>query len=141
MLTFKDGFLTFKNDNLVQSSHFLLKYNCTETSQNTGDVVHGVGVTSIHVVTSKVSMSGVNVMNMLQTTHLNLLYFSSGANVMNMLQTTHLDLLYFSFRWFPLNSFHYQYNDYYHFYGLLVCHIFEILSFVYHTFDVSGFMT
>ena len=52
MLTFKDGFLTFKNDNLVQSSHFLLKYNCTETSQNTGDVVHGVGVTSIHVVTS-----------------------------------------------------------------------------------------
>jgi hypothetical protein len=102
----------------------------------------------LHVGTSKVSMSG--------------------ANVMNMLQTTHLDLLYFSFRWFSLNSFHYQYNDYYHFYGLLVCHIFEILSythvpifslcvcfssnnillvfvfifsFVHHTFDVSGFMT
>jgi hypothetical protein len=122
----------------------------------------------LHAVTSKVSMSGANVMNMLQTTHLDLLYFSSGDNVMNMLQTTHLDLLYFSFRWFPLNSFHYQYNDYYHFYGLLVCHIFEILSythvpifslcvcfssnnillvfvfifsFVHHTFDVSGFMT
>ena len=63
----------------------------------------------LHVGTSKVSMSG--------------------ANVMNMLQTTQLDLLYFSFRWFSLNSFHYQYNDYYHFYGLLVCHIFEILSY------------
>ena len=67
------------------------------------DVVHVV-VLVLHVVTSKVSMSG--------------------ATVMNMLQTTHLDLLYFSFRWFPLNSFHYQYNDYYHFYGLLVRHIF-----------------
>ena len=53
------------------------------------------------------------------------------SNVVNMLQTTHLDLLYFSFRWFPLNSFHYQYNDYYHFYGLLVCHIFEILSYTH----------
>jgi hypothetical protein len=59
----------------------------------------------------------------------------SGVNVMNMLQMTHLDLLYFSFRLFPLNSFHYQYNVYYHFYGLLVCPIFEIFSYTHVLFD------